>query len=50
MMIMALLKMARQMNADKRDNIVDAIGYIGLINRINHNNLKDIEVTHHDEH
>lgn len=33
--MMADLKKVRQMNADKRDNLVDAIGYIGLIERIN---------------
>lgn len=32
--MMVLLKMARQMNADKRDNLVDAAGYIALIERI----------------
>jgi hypothetical protein len=32
--MMALLKMARQMNADKRDNLIDSIGYVGLIERI----------------
>jgi len=32
--MMSDLKKARQMNADKRDNLVDAIGYIGLIERI----------------
>lgn len=32
--MMADLKKVRQMNASKRDNLVDAIGYIGLIERI----------------
>lgn len=32
--MMADLKKVRQMNADKRDNLVDAIGYIALIERI----------------
>jgi hypothetical protein len=32
--MMTLLKMARQMNATKRDNLVDAAGYIALIERI----------------
>ncbi len=32
--MMTLLKMARQMNAPKRDNLVDAAGYIALIERI----------------
>jgi hypothetical protein len=32
--MMVLLKMARQMNAPKRDNLVDAAGYIGLIEKI----------------
>lgn len=32
--MMVLLKAARQMNAPKRDNLVDACGYIGLIERI----------------
>ena len=32
--MMVLLKMARQMNADKRDNLVDAAGYIALIERL----------------
>lgn len=35
--MMALLKMARQMNQYKRDNLVDAIGYIGLIDRLEKN-------------
>lgn len=29
--MMVQLKMIRQMNSKKRDNLVDAIGYIGLI-------------------
>ncbi len=32
--MMVLLKMAREMNAAKRDNLVDAAGYIALIERI----------------
>jgi hypothetical protein len=32
--MMVQLKMARQMNASKRDNLVDAAGYIALIERI----------------
>ncbi len=32
--MMTLLKIARQMNSNKRDNLVDAIGYIALIERI----------------
>jgi len=32
--MMVLLKASRQMNAPKRDNLVDAAGYIGLIERI----------------
>lgn len=32
--MMMMLKAARQMNAPKRDNLVDAAGYIGLIERI----------------
>lgn len=32
--MMILLKIARQSNSYKRDNIVDAIGYLGLIDRI----------------
>jgi len=32
--MMADLKKVRQMNAEKRDNLVDAIGYIGLIDRL----------------
>lgn len=32
--MMALMKCARQMNAPKRDNLVDACGYISLIERI----------------
>lgn len=32
--MMVDLKKARQMNAPKRDNLVDAAGYIGLIERI----------------
>ena len=32
--MMVLLKMARQMNASKRDNLVDAAGYIALIEKI----------------
>ena len=32
--MMADLKKARQMNEDKHDNLLDAIGYIGLIDRI----------------
>jgi hypothetical protein len=36
--MMADLKKVRQMNAEKRDNLVDAIGYIGLIERIKEKN------------
>jgi len=32
--MMVMLKASRQMNALKRDNLVDAAGYIGLIERI----------------
>ncbi len=32
--MMTLLKMARQMNAPKRDNLVDAAGYVALIERL----------------
>jgi len=32
--MMVLLKASRQMNTPKRDNLVDAAGYIGLIERI----------------
>lgn len=32
--MMVLMKCARQMNAPKRDNLVDACGYISLIERI----------------
>lgn len=32
--MMVLLKSARQMNENKRDNLVDAVGYIALIERI----------------
>lgn len=32
--MMNFLKMARQANSYKRDNIVDGIGYLGLIERI----------------
>lgn len=32
--MMADLKKCRQLNQHKRDNIVDAIGYIGLVQRI----------------
>lgn len=32
--MMADLKKAREMNAPKHDNLVDAIGYIGLVSRI----------------
>lgn len=32
--MMADLKKCRQMNAAKRDNLVDGMGYIGLIERI----------------
>lgn len=32
--MMADLKKVRQMNAAKRDNVVDAIGYVGLISRL----------------
>lgn len=32
--MMADLKKVRQMNQHKRDNLVDAIGYIGLIERL----------------
>lgn len=33
--MMADLKKVRQMNQHKRDNLVDAIGYVGLIDRVN---------------
>lgn len=46
--MMADLKKVRQMNQHKRDNLVDAIGYIGLIERITEPNLDDIKVEHHD--
>jgi hypothetical protein len=39
--MMADLKKARQMNANKRDNLVDAIGYIGLIEVVYQENSKD---------
>lgn len=45
--MMADLKKVRQMNASKRDNLVDAIGYIGLIERIedaNEGEINDINV------
>ncbi len=29
--MMADLKMARQMNQNKRDNLVDAVGYLGIL-------------------
>lgn len=32
--MMVMLKLARQANSYKRDNIVDGIGYLGLIERI----------------
>lgn len=32
--MMVQLKMMRQLNSYKRDNLVDAIGYIGLIERL----------------
>lgn len=32
--MMALLKMSRQMNSHKRDNLVDAAGYLALIERV----------------
>ena len=32
--MMVMLKTARQINASKRDNLVDAAGYIGLIERL----------------
>lgn len=35
--MMNLLKMARQMNSAKQDNIVDAIGYLALIDRLGEN-------------
>lgn len=34
--MMNLMKCARQMNESKRDNLVDACGYISLIERIEH--------------
>jgi len=33
--MMVLLKMARQMHTYKDDNLVDAIGYIALIEKVN---------------
>jgi len=35
--MMNLLKMTRQMNHAKQDNVVDAIGYLGLIDRLGEN-------------
>jgi len=32
--MMALLKMCRQMNAHSDDNLVDAAGYIGLVEKV----------------
>lgn len=32
--MMALLKMSRQMNSHKRDNLIDAAGYLALIERV----------------
>lgn len=32
--MMADLKKVRQMNEPKRDNVVDAVGYIGLIEKV----------------
>lgn len=40
--MMVDLKKARQLNSHKRDNLVDAIGYIGLIDRIDENEDKEI--------
>lgn len=34
--MMALLKMCRELNGGKRDSLVDAAGYIGLIERVMH--------------
>ena len=39
--MMADLKKARQMNANKRDNLIDAIGYIGLIEAVYQAHGKD---------
>ena len=36
--MMVLLKMARQMNCHKDDNLIDAIGYMALIDKIKHGN------------
>jgi hypothetical protein len=35
--MMNLLKMTRQMNKEKQDNVVDAIGYLALIDRLGEN-------------
>lgn len=35
--MMNLLKMSRQMNQAKQDNVVDAIGYLALIDRLGEN-------------
>jgi hypothetical protein len=39
--MMVLLKMARQINESKRDNLVDAAGYIALIERIEDGSSKN---------
>ena len=38
--MMVLLKMARQMHRHKEDNLVDAIGYIALIEKVFHDGRK----------
>jgi hypothetical protein len=35
--MMNLLKMTRQMNQVKQDNVIDAIGYLALIDRLGEN-------------
>lgn len=39
--MMVTLKMARQINSSKRDNLVDAAGYLALIDRIDKGNRND---------
>ena len=47
--MMTLLKMARQMHSHKRDNFVDAIGYMALAHRIAEENTKEARQMHSHE-
>lgn len=43
-MIMVLLKLAREMNAHKRDNLTDAAGYLGCLEKVIDERARRLEI------